>query len=77
MATDSIDPAIRVAFDDITCAMSSILTSVAAALRAAEDDDDRALVAAETVACLKPLALLAGGIVNDATAADIDHILSH
>ena len=77
MATDSTDPAIRAAFDDITCAMSSILTSVAAALRAAEDDDDRARVAAETVACLKPLMLLAGGVVNGAMVADIDHILSH
>jgi hypothetical protein len=76
MAYDSADPAVRAEFDEITAAMTSILTTVAATLRATEHPQAQARLAEQTANCLKPLVVLASGIINGAASADVDAILS-
>src|SRR6201990_2871218 len=63
-AYDSADPAIRVEFDSITSAMTSILTAGGPAMRQARQDKTRATLAEQATGWVKPLVTLAGGIIN-------------
>ena len=74
-AYDSADPAIRAAFDNITSAMTSILTAVGSAMREAKQDKTRATLAEQATGWVKPLVAQAGGIINGATEADVDTIM--
>jgi hypothetical protein len=79
---DSADPAIRGEFDNITCAMTSILTAVAAAMRDARQDKTRAALAEQATGWVKPLVTLAGGIINGSGTRpghepDVDYIMTH
>jgi hypothetical protein len=76
-AYDSADAAIRAEFDNITSAMTSILTAVGAAMREAHQDKTRATLAEQATGWVKPLVALAGGIINGGTEADIDYIMTH
>ena len=77
-AYDSADPQIRAEFDNITGAMTSILTAVGAAMREASQDKTRATLAEQATGWVKPLVMLAGGIINGRGAeADVDYIMTH
>ncbi len=76
-AYDSTDPAIRSEFDNITSAMTSILTAVSAAMCEAKQDKTRATLAEQATGWVKPLVALAGGIINGGTEADVDYIMTH
>src|SRR5882724_211959 len=76
-AYDCADEAIRVEFDDITNAMTSILTAVGAAMRDVRQDTTRATLAERAACWVKPLVATAGGIINGGTEADIDYIMTH
>jgi hypothetical protein len=81
-AYDSADATIRGEFDSITCAMTSILTAVGAAMRQARQDRTRATLAEQATGWVKPLVTLAGGIINgqgiqSGQAADVDYIMTH
>ena len=74
-AYDFADPGIRAEFDNITSAMTSILTAVSAAMREAKQDKTRATLAEQATGWVKPLVSLAGGIINGGTEADVDTIM--
>src|ERR1700680_302695 len=76
-AYDSADAAIRAEFDNITSAMTSILTAVGAAMREVRQDKTRATLAEQATGWVKPLVALAGGIINGGTEADVDYIMTH
>src|ERR1700680_5057852 len=76
-AYDSADADIRAEFDNITAAMTSILTAVSAAMREASQDVARARLAEQGTGWVKPLVTLAGGIINGAAEADVDYIMAH
>src|SRR3989440_10163231 len=76
-AYDSTDAIIRAEFDNITTAMTSILTAVGAAMREARQDKTRATLAEQATAWVKPLVALAGGIINGGSEADVDYIMTH
>jgi hypothetical protein len=76
-AYNAADTAIRAEFDNITCAMTSILTAVSAAMREARQDKTRATLAEQATGWVKPLVALAGGIINGGTEADVDYIMNH
>jgi hypothetical protein len=76
-AYDSADAIIRAEFDNITAAMTSILTVVGAAMREARQDKTRAMLAAQATGWVKPLVALAGGIINGGSEADVDYIMTH
>ena len=76
-AYDSADPALRAEFDNITSAMTSILTAVSAAMRGARQDKTRATLAEQATGWVKPLVALAGGIINGGAEADVDYIMTH
>jgi len=76
-AYDSADEHIRVEFDNITGAMTSILTAVGAAMREVRQDKTRARLAEQATGWVKPLVALAGGIINGGAEADVDYIMSH
>jgi hypothetical protein len=77
-AYESADPGIRTEFDNITSAMTSILTAVSAAMREVRQDKTRATLAEQATGWVKPLAALAGGIINGPGAeGDIDYIMTH
>ena len=65
-AYDSADAGIRAEFDNITSAMTSILTAVGTAMRKATQDKTRATLAEQATGWVKPLVMLAGGIINGA-----------
>src|ERR1700760_1881754 len=60
----SADADIRAEFDNVTTAMTSILTAVGAAMREARQDKTRATLAEQATGWVKPLVMLAGGIIN-------------
>src|ERR1700724_1094009 len=66
-AYESADETIRAEFDNITNAMTSILTAVGAAMREVRQDRTRATLAEQATGWVKPLVALAGGIINGAT----------
>jgi hypothetical protein len=76
-AYDSADPAIRAEFDNLTSAMTSILTAVGAAMREVRQDKTRATLAEQATGWVKPLVALAGGIINGVAEADVDYIMAH
>jgi hypothetical protein len=77
-AYDSANPDIRTEFDNITGAITSILTAVSAAMREVHQDKTRATLAHQATGWVKPLAMLAGGIINGrGPEADIDYIMTH
>jgi hypothetical protein len=76
-AYDSANPQIRTEFDNITGAMISILTAVGQAMREVGQDQTTTL-AQQATGWVKPLAMLAGGIINGrGPEADIDYIMTH
>jgi hypothetical protein len=77
-AYDSADAGIRTEFDNITSAMTSILTAVGTAMREVRQDKTRAMLAEQATGWVKPLVMLAGGIINGRGAvADVDYIMNH
>jgi hypothetical protein len=76
-AYESADAGIRAAFDNITHAMTSILTAVGAAMREANQDKTRATLAEQATGWVKPLVMQAGGIINGDIEADVDYIMTH
>jgi hypothetical protein len=76
-AYESADPTIRVEFDNITSAMTSILTAVSKAMREARQDKTRATLAEQATGWVKPLVALAGGMINGGAEADVDYIMTH
>ena len=77
-AYDSADAGIRAEFDNITSAMTSILTAVSAAMREVQQDKTRATLAEQATGWVKPLVMLAGGIINGRGGeADVDYIMTH
>jgi hypothetical protein len=76
-AYESADTGIRAAFDNITHAMTSILTAVGAAMREAQQDKTRATLAEQATGWVKPLVMQAGGIINGDIEADVDYIMTH
>ena len=74
-AYDSADAGIRAEFDNITSAMTSILTAVGAAMREAKQDKTRATLAEQATGWVKPLVAQAGGIINGDTEADVETIM--
>jgi hypothetical protein len=76
-AYESADSGIRAAFDNITNAMTSILSAVGAAMREAQQDKTRATLAEQATGWVKPLVMQAGGIINGDIEADVDYIMTH
>jgi hypothetical protein len=77
-AYDTANPDIRTEFDNITAAMSSILSAVGGAMRDLHHDKARVMLAQQAAGWVKPLAMLAGGIINGrGVEADIDYIMTH
>ncbi len=76
-AYDSADASIRTEFDNITSAMTSILSAVGAAMREVRQDKTRATLAEQATGWVKPLVTLAGGIINGGAEADVDYIMNH
>jgi hypothetical protein len=77
-AYEAADTNIRAEFDNLTTAMTSILTAVSAAMREARQDKTRATLAEQATGWVKPLVALAGGIINGSGAeADVDYIMNH
>jgi hypothetical protein len=74
-AYDSADANIRAEFDNITTAMTSILTAVSAAMLEASQDKTRAALAEQATGWVKPLVALAGGIINGGAEADVENIM--
>jgi hypothetical protein len=77
-AYDSADAGIRTEFDNITSAMTSILTAVSGAMREVRKDKTRATLAEQATGWVKPLVTLAGSIINGrGSEADVDYIMNH
>jgi hypothetical protein len=74
-AYDTADTNIRAEFDNITSAMTSILTAVSAAMLEASQDKTRATLAEQATGWVKPLVALAGGIINGGAEADVENIM--
>jgi hypothetical protein len=74
-AYDSADANVRAEFDNITSSMTSILTAVGAAMRKASQDKTRATLAEQATGWVKPLVMLAGGIINGGAEADVETIM--
>ena len=76
-AYESADAGIRTAFDNITNAMTSILTAVGVAMQEAQQDKTRAILAEQATGWVKPLVMKAGGVINGGTEADVEYIMTH
>ena len=76
-AYETADPHIRGEFDNITSAMTSILSAVSSAMREARQDKTRAILADQATGWVKPLVAMAGGIINGGAEADVDYIMTH
>ena len=77
-AYESADPSVRAEFDNITSAMTSILTAVGGAMREAKQDKTRATLAEQATGWVKPLVALAGGVINGrGDETDVDYIMTH
>jgi len=74
-AYGSADAGIRAEFDNVTTAMTSILTAVGTAMREAKQDKTRATLAEQATVWVKPLVAQAGGIINGDTEADVETIM--
>jgi hypothetical protein len=76
-AYESADTVVRTEFDNITGAMTSILTAVSMAMREAKQHKTRARLAEQAIVWVKPLVMLAGGVINGGSEADVDYIMTH
>lgn len=76
-AYNTADVRIRKEFDNITSAITAILTAVGAAMREASQDKTRTRLAEQATGWVKPLVTQAGGIINGDGAADVDYIMTH
>jgi len=77
-AYESADAGVRAEFDNITGAMTSILTAVSGAMREAKQDKTRSTLAEQATGWVKPLVALAGGIINGrGDETDVDYIMTH
>ncbi|MBA2402056.1 MAG: hypothetical protein H0V72_25845 [Bradyrhizobium sp.] len=76
-AYELADPRIRAEFDKIADTMTSILTAVGTAMREARQDKTRATLAEQATGWVKPLVMLAGGIINGASEADVETIMAN
>jgi hypothetical protein len=76
-AYNSADVRIRTEFDSVTGAITSILSAVSAAMSEVTKDDIRARLAGQTTIWVKPLVMLAGGIINGDGTADVDYIMAN
>ena len=76
-AYESAATVTRTEFDNITNAMTSILTAVSTAMREAKQDKTRARLAEQATVWVKPLVALAGGVINGGSEADVDYIMTH
>lgn len=76
-AYEFADPVIRAEFDSLTSAMTSILTAVSAAMREVTQDKTRTTLAEQATGWVKPLVMLAGGIINGDHEADVDYIMTY
>jgi len=76
-AYDTADARIRTEFDNVTSAITAILTAVGEAMREASQDKTRARLAEQATGWVKPLVTQAGGIINGDGAADVDYIMTH
>jgi hypothetical protein len=77
-AYDSSDPAVRAEFDNIATTMTSILTTVGAAMRQAKHVETRTVLAEQAAGWVKPLVTLAGAVINGGgnNAGDVDIIMN-
>ena len=75
-AYETADAHVRAEFDNITSSMTSILTAVSSAMREVSQDRTRATLAEQAIVWVKPLASLAGGIINGGTDADVETIMA-
>jgi hypothetical protein len=76
-AYNAADARIRDEFDNITYAMTSILTAVGEAMREARQEKTRIRLAEQATGWVKSLVMQAGGIINGDGAADVDYIMTH
>jgi hypothetical protein len=76
-AYNMADARIRTEFDNMTSAITSILTAVSDAMREAQQDTTRARLAEQATGWVKPLVMQAGGIINGDRQADVDYIMTH
>ena len=76
-AYESADPAIRAEFDKLTATMTSILTAVGAAMREAQQDKTRATLAEQATGWVKPLVMLAGGVINGNALSDVETVMAN
>jgi hypothetical protein len=76
-AYELADPKIRAQFDNLASTMTSILTAVGSAMREARQDKTRATLAEQATGWVKPLVMLAGGIINGASEADVETIMAN
>jgi hypothetical protein len=74
-AYDAADSNVRAEFDNLTTAMTSILTAVGAGMREATKDKTRARLAEQATGWVKPLVALAGGVINGSAEADVETIM--
>ena len=76
-AYNTADGRIRAEFDGITTAVTSILIAVSEAMRKAQQDKTRMRLAEQATSWVKPIVMLAGGVINGDGAADVDYIMTH
>ena len=76
-AYNTADVRVRKEFDNITSAITAILTAVGAAMREASQDKTRTRLAEQATGWVKPLVSQAGGVINGDGAADVDYIMTH
>src|SRR6201993_2362622 len=74
-AYESTAPHIRAEFDNITSAMTSILTAVSTAMREVRQDKTRATLAEQATGWVKPLVMLTAGVINGASEGDVEQIM--
>src|SRR6266436_8799606 len=75
-AYETADASVRAEFDNVTSAMTSILTAVGDAMREAKQNKTRSRLAEQATGWVKPLVAQAGGIINGGGEADVDYIMS-
>ena len=76
-AFEMADPGIRAEFDKLTSSMTSILSAVGVAMREAQQDKTRATLAVQATGWVKPLVMMTAGVINGASEADVEEIMSH
>ena len=76
-AYNMADGRIRTEFDNLTNAITSILSAVSEAMREAQQDKTRTRLAEQASGWVKPLVMQAGGVINGDGAADVEYIMTH